>query len=189
MLTVGTSSVVEDLFDRKRRRPWAGEFSRQVDADVIVRRDGSAQQEPARLGIVDPEFSASRSGRQDDLARAEPAQDDDGRGYRSFDSKHSVDIGRVISKGYVEVDFARRQRLFAEIESSIRLGSRRGNSKEAKPVPTPEDEGAGRIGIRSGGPVAMAEFLGAGQIELRRPIGVRPGWRCEHDVKRCQQQD
>ena len=89
MLAFRAPSVVEYLFDRKRGRPWLGEFGKKIEghAETGPGLDGFAKNEPAGIGVVDPDFAARMGGRENDLAGAKPAGYDDGRRHQTFDAE------------------------------------------------------------------------------------------------------
>ena len=169
MLAFRASSVVEYLFYRKRGRPRTWEFDEEIEGHAVTGPglDGFAKNQPARIGVVNPDFAARVGGCKNDLAGAKPAGYDDGRGHRTLDAEQVVRIGAGVSNGDMEIDVIRRECLLTEIESSVRVGSCRREYQEACAIPTPQYERARRAGIYSGGSVAMHAFECARRVETR----------------------
>jgi len=121
MLALGTPPVVEDLFDRKRGRPRAGEFGKEIEKYAVMGPgpDRFAKHEPTRMGVIDPDFSARVSRCEYDFAGAKSAGYDDGRGQGAFDTEHVLRLGSLVSDGDVEIDVTGRQCLLSEIEASV----------------------------------------------------------------------
>lgn len=169
MLAFGAASVVEYLFYRKRDRPRTWEFGEEIEGHAVTGPglDDFAKNQPARIGVVNPDFAARVGGCKNDLAGAEPAGYDDRCGYWTFDPEQVVRVGVGISNGDMEIDVARRECLLTEIESSVRVGSCRRQFHEARAIPAPQYERAGRAGVGSSGSVAMHAFACARRVETR----------------------